>query len=91
MSQESMVEHHIKYKEIHGVDETIMMTRSEHKKVHIRLRDEGKCNIPVEELAIISIAAHGRTSKVKEYQRKYKKNTNQNIKKNTVYQNRGEM
>ena len=33
-----LIEHHTKYKEIHGVDETVWITRSEHSKLHIRLR-----------------------------------------------------
>ena len=45
-----LVEHHIKYKEIHGIDETVFMSRSEHDKLHRRLRRAGKCNIPVENL-----------------------------------------
>jgi hypothetical protein len=35
---EQLIEHHVKYKEIHGVDETIWMTRSEHLLLHARLR-----------------------------------------------------
>ena len=66
-----IVEHHIKYKEIHGVDETVWLTMSEHKKLHFRLRNEQKCNIPVDELTKISIAAHSRTKKCLNYQRKY--------------------
>jgi phosphoribosylformylglycinamidine (FGAM) synthase PurS component len=64
-----LVEHHIKYKEIHGVDETVMMDKGEHKHLHSKLRKEGKCNIPVEELRIISNIANRRTIKVKEYQK----------------------
>lgn len=49
-----IVKHHIKYIEIHGIDEVILMTRSDHQKLHRRLRKEGKLNIPVEKLNIIS-------------------------------------
>lgn len=49
-----IVKHHIKYKETHGIDEVILMTRSDHQKLHRRLRKEGKLNIPVEELNRIS-------------------------------------
>ena len=52
-----LVRHHIKYKEIHGVDEVVLMTRSEHFKLHRRLRDTGKCTIPSDDLCKISIAA----------------------------------
>ena len=45
-----IVKHHIKYKETHGIDEVILMTRSDHQKLHRRLRKEGKLKIPVEEL-----------------------------------------
>ena len=58
-----MVEHHVKYKELHGVDETVWMTQSEHKTLHNRLRREGKCNIPVDELRRISNLAYGRTER----------------------------
>lgn len=65
-----IVEHHIHYKEIHGYDETIMMTKSEHQKLHIRLRNEGECNIPVNELSKISKAASGRAGNTKGYHNK---------------------
>lgn len=58
-----MVEHHIKYKELHGVDETVWMTQSEHKTLHNRLRREGECNIPVDELRRISNRAYARTER----------------------------
>ena len=45
-----LIEHHVKYKEIHGKDVIILMEQSDHKKLHARLRKEGKCNIPVDEL-----------------------------------------
>ena len=48
------VHHHIKYKEIHGVDEVVMMERSEHSKLHQRLRREHKCSIPPSTLKRIS-------------------------------------
>lgn len=60
-----LIEHHTKYKEIHGVDETIWMERSEHDKLHHRLRREKKCNIPPEVLNKIAKAAHRRTEKCK--------------------------
>ena len=56
------VHHHIKYKEIHGVDEVITMDAGEHKRLHTRLRKEGKCNIPTTELATISQSASRRSS-----------------------------
>lgn len=61
-----IVEHHIKYKEIHGVDKTIWIPKGEHTQLHHRLRQEGKCNIPVEELNRISQRAKNRTTKYKE-------------------------
>lgn len=63
-----LIEHHTKYKEIHGIDETIWMTPSEHRNLHNRLRAEGKCNISSEELKKISISATGRTEKNKQQQ-----------------------
>ena len=41
-----MVHHHIKYKEIHGVDEVVLMDKGEHAKLHRKLRREYKCNVP---------------------------------------------
>lgn len=52
-----LVEHHIRYKEIHGIDESIWMTPSEHRSLHNRLRKEGKCGVHPEELADISLRA----------------------------------
>jgi hypothetical protein len=72
MKAEKMVEHHIKYKEIHGYDETVWMTDSEHKKLHNRLRRDGKCNIPVDELRKISKTAYARTKKGKKVNKDYK-------------------
>ncbi len=63
-----LVEHHVKYKEIHGIDETVWMTWSEHRKLHNRLRKEGKCRIPVKELTTISNKANRRTLKYKSLQ-----------------------
>ena len=60
-NSEELIEHHTHYKEIDGYDETVWMSRSEHSKLHIRLRKEGKCNIPSKKLAKISMAAHNRT------------------------------
>ena len=60
---EKLVEHHIKYLEIHGVDETVWLMHGEHKKLHNHLRREGKCKIPVDELKKIAMAAHDRTPK----------------------------
>ena len=62
---EHMVEHHVKYKEIHGVDETVWMTRSEHALLHLRLRRENKCEISPEEMRVISNRAGSRTGKAK--------------------------
>lgn len=66
-----IVDHHTKYKEIHGVDKTIWMTRGEHKQLHILLRKEGKCNIPPDQLAIIARDAESRTDKHKERTNRY--------------------
>lgn len=75
-----LLEHHTKYKEIHGVDETIWMTRSEHQKLHRRLRRDGRCKIPVDELSQIADRAFNRTKKIRERQKKY----NQNVKRYVV-------
>ena len=67
------VQHHIKYEELHGVDEVVMMEQGEHLKLHYRLRREGKCAIPAEELRAISNAAHSRTDKRRKTQQKNNK------------------
>lgn len=61
----TLIEHHTKYKEIHGVDESVFLTVSEHKTLHNKLRKEGKCNIPVDVLQKISRKAYHRTEKFK--------------------------
>lgn len=68
-----LIQHHVKYKEIHGYDEIVWMTWSEHQKLHKRLRKEGKCNIPADELQKISTKAHKRTKKWDVYSKEYKK------------------
>jgi len=77
MTNGKLVEHHIKYKEIHGYDETVWMTQGNHQKLHNRLRKEGKCNVSVDELHKIAKAAHNRTEKAKTYNKvfwaKYRK------------------
>ena len=72
MTKEKPIEHHTKYKEIHGVAETTWITVSEHKTLHNRLRKSGKCNIPVDELRKISKSAHSRTKKSIETRKRYR-------------------
>ena len=74
LQNNGMIEHHIKYKEIHGVDETVWLTKSEHIKLHKRLRRENKCTVPVNELSKISHAACRRTTKGKQNNLNYIKN-----------------
>ncbi len=74
-----LVEHHKKYKEIHGVDETVWMERGDHYTLHNQLRKEGKCKVPFKQLKTISNAACGRTVKIKEWKKKYMKNNIQRI------------
>jgi len=76
---ETLIEHHTKYKELHGVDETVWMTDSEHKKLHFKLRSKGKCNVPVAKLTKISIAAHARTKKRIKSRIEYTKKNMQSI------------
>ena len=57
------------------------MEKGEHRKLHNRLRREGKCNIPVEELDKISTAAHNRTDKAVRYQHEYYKTHKEEIHK----------
>ena len=72
-----MVQHHEKYEEIHGEDKIVMMDADEHRKLHTRLRKEGKCTIPAEELQVISQAAYARTDKGKEAHRRTKRKQHQ--------------
>jgi len=67
------VEHHTHYKEIHGYDKTVWMEIGKHHALHSRLRKEGKCKIPVDELLVIANRAHYRTDKGREYKRQYTK------------------
>jgi len=76
-----LIEHHIKYKEIHGIDETVWMERSEHSKLHRRLRREGKCKIPVDELNTIAIKANQRTLKYKNLQCRLHRDRTHEVKK----------
>lgn len=71
-----MVQHHEKYEEIHGEDKIVMMDFVEHHELHVRLRKEGKCTIPREELHKIAHAAYMRTEKAKRTAKKYKKRYN---------------
>ena len=68
-----MVQHHEKYEEIHGEDKIVMMDADEHRKLHTRLRKEGKCTIPAKELQAISQAAYARTDKGIETHRRCKR------------------
>ena len=69
---ETLIEHHTKYKEIHGVDETVWLTDSEHKKLHKKLRKEGTCNVSVDVLRKISKSAYTRTEKGKKTLKDYR-------------------
>ena len=68
----TLVHHHIKYKEIHGEDVVILMDKSEHAKLHRKLRKEGKCNIPSNDLHKISVKAFGRRKDYSAQWRYYK-------------------
>lgn len=59
----TIVEHHTKYKELHGYDETKFMSHGEHVSLHARLRRENKCNIPSQDLEKISKKASIRCDK----------------------------
>lgn len=89
---ECLVEHHVKYKELHGVDETVWLTKGEHRKLHNRLRREGGCNVPVEELCKISTAACARTPKRKKQAKEYNEKHAEELKKyrKELYQNNKE-
>lgn len=61
----TLVEHHIKYKEIHGEDKTVWMEAGDHIRLHRQLRKNGKCTIPAELLNKITIASRLRQKKHK--------------------------
>ena len=71
---ECIVEHHTHYKEIHGFDRTVWMTASEHRKLHNRLRREGRCRMPANKLDKISRAARVRTDKQQNQISRYNRN-----------------
>ena len=49
-STKYIVNHHLKYKEIHGFDKTILLCRSCHKILHNKIRKEGLCGVSPEEI-----------------------------------------
>lgn len=69
MSQlNKLVEHHTKYIETHGIDETVWISYGEHERINHRILFP---NHTIEELRNISNAANGRTSKHKKQMKKY--------------------
>lgn len=87
---EHMIQHHTHYQEIDGYDEIVWMTKSEHLKLHYKLRREGKCNIPPKELAKISAYAHYRSPRsrenkeknrlwMREYQKEYREKNREKL------------
>lgn len=59
---EELVEHHIKYLERDGIDETVWVTRKEHLKLHRDLEKVG---------SDITTRAYNRTDKVKNAKKAY--------------------
>lgn len=82
-----LVEHHTKYKEIHGMDESIWMTPSEHRTLHNRLRKEGKCNIHPEELTNISLRANKRGKRFLNNILEYDKTEKKRLYRSEYYRN----
>lgn len=78
--KEGLIEHHIHYKEIDGYDETVLITPSEHRLLHNKLRREGKCNIPPKELEKISRKAYERTEKSKMKRAEYREDNQEKMK-----------
>lgn len=70
-----LIKHHVTYQELHGVDKIVIMEQSKHIKLHARLRREGKCKIPAEELHRISGLARDRGIKRKVVYTTHGKNT----------------
>lgn len=68
-----LVHHHVKYKEIHGVDEVVLMEKSEHAKLHRRLRKEGRCSVDPKILRRVSHNAHERLNLRRRYKTEWDK------------------
>ena len=62
-----LLHHHEKYLELHGEEKIIMLCKSCHVKLHLNLRKNGKCNIPVDELRKISHNSNFQTNKNEEF------------------------
>lgn len=77
---ECMIEHHICYRETEGWDETVWMTQSEHKLLHIRLRKENKCGISPDRMREMSTKANHRTDNSKEKSKEWKKDNPDKVK-----------
>ena len=80
-----LVQHHKRYKEIHGEDEIVMMDFVEHRELHKHLREEGKCTVPLKELHKISSAAYYRSPLGNKAAKEYHKSTAGKAKKAEWY------
>ena len=74
-----MVAHHVKYEELHGVDEVVMMEKGAHRQLHNRLRQERKCNVSADTLRKISTTARNRSEYSKSGKYDYHKRSMQPI------------
>jgi hypothetical protein len=74
-----LVNHHTKYKEIHGKDEIVLMEKGEHAALHYRLRKCGKCTVPVKQLFKISMTAQRREIKKKQTRFVFRTTMSKNI------------
>jgi len=68
---EHWIQHHVKYEELHGVDEIVWMTNGDHQKLHNRLRRENRCDVLPDDLHKISTIAHRRTDRYKNAKKTY--------------------
>jgi hypothetical protein len=74
-----LVQHHVKYKELDGIDEVVMMNKADHIALHRRLRKEKKCKLPPKKLHEISSAAYRRTPRGRAVKKRMYKKSRQII------------
>ena len=53
-SDENIIHHHVKYLELHDIEEIILLCKSCHQKLHNKLRRDNKCGIFPDDLNTLS-------------------------------------
>ena len=83
----NLIHHHVKYKELHGVDKIIILCRSCHGKLHKKLRRNGNCNILPKKLRRIFNNAQQRLPELRKYKDEYIKEFLETIEFHTTMYN----